>query len=800
MIHKTRRTIVLVALVTATVILVAALNAGLAQSAPQPPETLEEAFGLARPEDASRTRLQGAALAPRQLSTPSLPITLPSPAWRIGIVTDGLYMLDHATLISAGVNLNGVHPDDVHLLWRGQDVSLDHVGMEDGTIDPGDTFVFYGEKFHGTIQDEKYTDENVYWLAVDDTSAGVRMATRGVTPTGGVDPAVGCVDTVVLEENNLYWGRWTTDPRIATTWFWEQLRVGVTRTFELPLSAPVATEAASMTVSFASKGDNTQNSVHVSINDTFLGTRNWNGMEGLTMTVSIPSGLLQDGSNTVQVVYDDASSIYTRLYFDKIVVTYTREPTMVDGVLACSVPVSGSYAYTVTSTTSDARVYDVSDTLNPVRLVMYEDAGSEFRFQDTAEAGDRYWVEAPKLVSPEIYTPALELLSPSEGADYIVIAPGDFLPSLQPLVAHREGQGLRVRVVPVEDIYPLFNGGIYHPEAIRAFVAYAHQMWPGDPFQYLFLVGDGHMNFKTYNPATYGDDPIWIPPYLEFDDPTQGEIPLDSRYGDINGDGTPEVYVGRLPAETVAQVQAYVAKLLAYESEPMADWHTRALLIADNGETYDEGFDSSLDRIARPHLDGRMNVQRLYMEDYNIPPVYFTPFPTYTQAIVDAWNAGAAMVIYAGHASITRWAHEPILYNTDLVSFTEKTKLPFLLSLDCWDGYYMFPTTYLGQDADARSFGEWVTTVLTDSGAIANFAPAGLSFTAPAESVAKGFMSRLAAGERRLGPLTQAGRTSIPDGTFYSYLSRSFTLLGDPAMELKIMYHRVYLPLAIRNG
>jgi len=48
---------------------------------------------------------------------------------------------------------------------------MQEVGMADGSIDPGDAFVFYGRKFHGSVQDEKYTDENVYWLYVDPSYA-----------------------------------------------------------------------------------------------------------------------------------------------------------------------------------------------------------------------------------------------------------------------------------------------------------------------------------------------------------------------------------------------------------------------------------------------------------------------------------------------------------------------------------------------------------------------------------------------------------------------------------------------------
>jgi hypothetical protein len=793
-------------------VLITALNAGLAESAPPPPEagpisgyeTVEEAFGIASPDDlVAPAGLQRANVAPRQLTTPSLPITLPNPVWRVGIVTDGLYTLDYATLTAAGVDLDGVSPDDVHLLWRGQEVSLDPIGMEDGTIDPSDRFVFYGEKFHGSTQDEKYTDENVYWLAVDAASAGARMATRWVTPTGTADPVVGCLDTTVLEENARYWGRWTVDPGTDTTWFfWDRRPAWITHTFELPLTSPITTESANLEMSLALEGISSAYTMYLSLNDTPLGSEYWIDQAGLTLTFDIPAGILHDGLNKLAFYFEsyyNGSVTYQKIYLDRFTVTYTRSPVLVEGVLACEVPVSGTYAYTVTQAPADARLYDVTDPRQPVRLAGYPHAGGEIHFQDDVALGDRYHVETPQPAALEPYTPALDLLSPGEGADYIIVAPEVFIPTLQPLLDHRESQGQRVRAVPVEDIYPLFNGGIYHPEAIRAFVAYAHETWPGDPFQYLFLVGDGHINFKRYNTERYGDTPVWIPPYLEFDDPTQGEVPLDSRYGDIDGDGIPEVYVGRVPAETLEQVDAYVTKLLSYENGPMGAWNARVMLIADNGKISDEGFDSSLDRIARQYFNGRIDVQRFYMDDYNIPPSNSTRFPTYTQDVVDAWNQGASMIVYAGHGSITRWADEPILYNTELVSLTEDVKLPFLISLDCLDGYYMFPSGYL-VNRDARSFGEWLTTVLTDSGAIAHFAPAGLSYTAPAESLAKGFMARMATGERRLGPLTQAGREAIPNGIFYSYVSRIFTLLGDPAMELKIMYHRVYLPLTISNG
>ena len=91
-----------------------------------------------------------------------------------------------------------------------------------------------------------------------------------------------------------------------------------------------------------------------------------------------------------------------------------------------------------------------------------------------------------------------------------------------------------------------------HDENVRRIVAHAYANWPGEPVRYLFLVGDGNFNFKGYNPANYGEfTPTLIPPFREFADPDQGDVPVDASFGDVDGDGMPEVSVGRIPAQTV---------------------------------------------------------------------------------------------------------------------------------------------------------------------------------------------------------------------------------------------------------
>jgi hypothetical protein len=190
-----------------------------------------------------------------------------------------------------------------------------------------------------------------------------------------------------------------------------------------------------------------------------------------------------------------------------------------------------------------------------------------------------------------------------------------------------------------------------------------------------------------------------------------------------------------------------------------------------------------------------MEVRRVYLEDYC--PVLGTPCPSATLALTQTWSQGSLLLTYAGHAAVHRWAHEPFLLNTQLAGLTGTVGLPFLISLDCWDGYWMFPPHYPVSGAtDVRSIGEWATTVLTDRGAIAAFGPAGLAYLGPEQEMVRAMYQALFEdGTLQLGPLTQVGREAI-SGT---YMARTYTLLGDPAMLLAAPPHRVYLPLVLRN-
>ncbi len=739
---------------------------------------------------------------------PSTVYTLPAHAWRIGITDDGVYRITYEAMAAAGVPLSGTHPSDFHLLSMGHEVAMQEFGMTDGSVDPGDSFVFYGRKFHGTVQDEKYTDENVYWLTVDSSSPGLRMATVEAAPSGAGIPVHSYDATFHTEEDNVYWARWSDHPGTQATWFWERaIAAGndVTRTYPITISDMADSSGRCWfhaEVAARNYNDYVSPDHHVrwSLNGAPIGEDWWDGKVGLQVIHDFTCTLLHDGIDTVGMTL--LTDVGTQdVYFDRAEVHYQRRLAAENGKLAFRAPMSGTGAYTVTGfSEAPPFLYMALDPRHPAVLsgaeVSVTGQGYAISFEISVHGGVLFILsDTASDVTLEPYSPPADLLHPATGADEIIVTPSEFYAATLPLAEMRRREGLRVRVVKVEDLYALFDGGIFHPRAIRDFVAYAYAHWPGPPPSYLLLVGDGHFNFKGHNPAVYGQPtPEYIPPYLDFADPYQGEVAVDTMYADVVGDDDiPDLFVGRIPADSEEEVEGFVAKLLAYSVARPAPWQREVILAADNVPDKAGDFRGVVESLADRYLE-RMDVTKIYLNDYcgapNSQPR--TCAITATKALTQAWSAGAALMTYSGHASVHRWAHEPLLLNTQIPSVRPSPGLPWVFSLDCLDGYFMMPPGYPGIP-HTRAMAE-VATMLPDRGAIAYFAPSGLGATddeaAMADAVYSGIFRQHVL---RLGPLTAMGR--MASGT---HLARTYTLFGDPATTLHLRGAELYLPICPR--
>ena len=88
---------------------------------------------------------------------------------------------------------------------------------------------------------------------------------------------------------------------------------------------------------------------------------------------------------------------------------------------------------------------------------------------------------------------------------------------------------------------------------------------------------------SSYDPKNYLGFGDWDIAPSKLIDTALMETASDDWFVDFNNDGLPELAVGRLPARSLGEATAMVAKIIDYEHSPSSE---EILLVADVSDTY----------------------------------------------------------------------------------------------------------------------------------------------------------------------------------------------------------------------
>jgi hypothetical protein len=424
-------------------------------------------------------------------------------------------------------------------------------------------------------------------------------------------------------------------------------------------------------------------------------------------------------------------------------------------------------------------------------------------------------VTAADVSAPAAVLPAAppHLQAPTNGADYILIAHANLLAAATPLAAQRRAQGLRVVLVDVQDIYDEFGSGQDDAEAIRRFLAYAYAAWQPPAPAYVLLLGDGTFDprGRCYPAGTCPSlvTPLGstlIPPYLADVDPWLGETAADSRLAAI-GEGSPLPFfaIGRLPANTLAEAQAMVAKLLAYENTPPeasgAAQRRGLVFVADNAFAVDSSPDPAgnfwqisdvaaavAEDAARAMGPALPPVDRLYLNLCDAqrfghcaladPP--YKPLSTgeaLASALGAALEKGSLLVHYSGHGSIAAWGGQPSIWGTgDVQELANAARLPVVVDMTCYTGYFHYP----GLPSLAET---WLAA--RGGGAAAVVASSGLGLAEGHATLDAALLAHLFDPQTRtVGEALLAAKLAVVAAGGPPEDVDTFALFGDPAMPL----------------
>ena len=204
-------------------------------------------------------------------------------------------------------------------------------------------------------------------------------------------------------------------------------------------------------------------------------------------------------------------------------------------------------------------------------------------------------------------------------------------------------------MVDIEDIFDEFGYGLPTPQAVKDFITHAYESWQSPAPQYVLLMGDTSYDYKdNWASGTVNH----VPGYLIYTTHL-GETITDEWYVQVSGaDAVPDLYIGRLPASSLAQAQAMVNKIVAYETTANSKgWEKRLVLAADNqAEDWEAVFETMNEDAAAVLPAGMATPERFYLQEYENESLSVTDL---TAELLAAIEAGALVVNYSGHGSVT---------------------------------------------------------------------------------------------------------------------------------------------------
>jgi hypothetical protein len=751
------------------------------------------------------------ALAAQDIQT--APIRL-----RIGVTADGIVQVGPADLVAAGVDPAAVDPHTFAMSSMGNPVAIQVITVNNNSsFDQGEYVLFFGQKYRGTEFQEKYTDERVYWLDIGGT-AGQRIADVPATPQNNLVPPQDVAATVRAEQDVIRATLWTLSLVNITqdTLFWKRLQptpvqpVTATLDYIVPDPAPGAA-AMFRAMEFINYSRPTAQPEHhnvVMLNNKLLLDQTWSGTwpgkEIHQLTATASAGSLVSGANSVQLgAYVMPGNYTDNIYVNYWELDYRRLFRAWQGQFDFRAEAQGLHEYVVGNWTSNlVAIWDISNADQPRNLTgaTAEPDGAataKLRFRTDDAAGARYWLQEQTAFS---HPTSLRVQNPTglrdqvRGADTVIVTPADFLPAAQRLAAWHEAHGRRAVVAVLQDVYDEFNeGNRIAPEAIPNMLRLAAAQWPSPAPTYLVLLGDGHWNMKGIAPEIHGTAPDYVPPYLAFVDPEMGEAPVDMRYGDLDGDGLPDVAVGRLAANSLDDANTIVDKIVSYsETVRSADWQRRALFVADNDDPGAGNFPVLSDEIVNGYLPADLAVTKAYLPGQD--PAGPTPEQVIAtkKTISDTLQAGVWMVQFTGHGATQYWAKEQLLTVSEVAGLSNDSRLPVIMSFNCFDGLFIDPK------ASYQALAE-VQQRQPGGGAVAVISPTGEGYTTAQQAFRKILMTVMfKENVRELGKALDLAKRRYAAQGGADYLVETMTLFGDPAMQLPAAPHYVYLPAVQR--
>jgi hypothetical protein len=360
-----------------------------------------------------------------------------------------------------------------------------------------------------------------------------------------------------------------------------------------------------------------------------------------------------------------------------------------------------------------------------------------------------------RLLGAESIEPFNATLPPLN-VDYLIVTHPDFMDQAAQIADLKRSEGLSASVVSVDRAYDRFTAGFYEARAISSLIQAARRQ---RRLKYVLLVGDDTIDYRNVLQST----PFPTIPSLQGWDDESGRTPSENLFADVDGDGLPDIAIGRLPVQTDEEADAVVAKI-ARQTSVIATHQGRHVVVADNRAPGDPNFLAEAQAmIAGLPAGATSTLGNLAMGVHAARVQMF-----------GGLASGAQVLHYFGHGGPEIWADEQVLSVDDMPALSSSPET-IVFTWSCQSSYY---TYFYGPSVNEALL------LLPAGGALAVFGPSGISNSTDQEALYRALYAEAGDTGVSLGEAIRRAKRRAWGAPGGPNVVTGFNVFGDPALRL----------------
>lgn len=757
--------------------------------------------------------------------------------YKISVKKDGVYKIDKTFLESCGITIEGLNPQHINIYGNGDgklpelnslprtdDLAKNaiHVqGESDGVFDDGDYILFYGWGpnrwiANGTAEFDQdkniYSDVSCYYININPTGTPLRISSIPESP-GVATATVSSYTYFDIYENdivNLVNG--------GQRWYGEEFDTELERVFNFTVPNIVTSGTATFKTAIATNAKSSAGTEQeYSVNNVVLSSSSLPSVSSDYVQSTKTMTLTNPGASIPFKIKITRNSPSTVVYLDRIVLNTRRSLVFYGQQFNFrdfnSVGVGNISEFQIASMPTNSFVWDVTDRHMP-KIVSGTFSGSTFSFQlETDTLREFTASNGINYLSPEfVGTVEYQNLHGLPQADYLIVTHKNFLTQANRLADLHRNNGTTVHLVTTEQVYNEFSSGMLDVTAIRMFAKMFYDRGASQPDsrpKYLLLFGDG-----TFDPKNrVSNNNNFVPTYQMVNGENHiAALVTDDYYGmlddseGISASDMLDIGIGRLLISDNTMAKQQVDKIEHYmkngsnlfssattncncdatgQSSTFGDWRLNYVQVADDeegGYFITQDTEPQYAHVTLNHPE--MNCDKLYLDAFTqVSTAGGQRYPDVFEAITNRVERGTLVINYVGHGGEVGLAEERVVTVPQIQSWANIDRLNVFVSATC--EFTKF------DDPGRVSAGEWAS-LNPNGGSIALMTTTRSVYFGVNTITGKRFFENVFTRDASFNPLSFGEIIRLTkNAAGASENKRSFTLIGDPALQIALPRMRI---------